>query len=292
MDVAERIEQVLSTALDTAGARDCPPRLAEATRYAVFPGGARVRPQLCMAVALACSRRPADISCADGAAAALELLHCASLVHDDMPCFDNAATRRGKPSVHRAYGENLALLVGDALIVLAFQTLARLAAAVPQRIGSLVGVVGASTGMPSGIVAGQAFECEPSVGLKQYHQAKTGALFAGCTATGAIAAGADPDLWRPLGDALGEAYQVADDIRDAVGDAEQLGKPVGVDSALGRPSAVVEFGIEGAAARLRHLIARALDSVPQCPGEADLKITIRAQSRRFLPPDLARRFAA
>ena len=100
-------------------------------RYAVFPGGARIRPRLCLAVAQACGEDQPAVT--DAAAAAIELLHCASLVHDDLPCFDDAPLRRGKPSVHRAFGERLAVLAGDALIVLAFETLAR--AAVRRRRG-------------------------------------------------------------------------------------------------------------------------------------------------------------
>jgi geranylgeranyl pyrophosphate synthase len=96
-------------------------KLAAAMRHAVFPGGARIRPQLCLAVARACG--DSDPALADAAAAAIELLHCASLVHDDLPCFDDAPLRRGRASVHCAFGERLAVLAGDALIVQAFQTL-------------------------------------------------------------------------------------------------------------------------------------------------------------------------
>ena len=98
-------------------------------RHAVLPGGARVRPQLCLSVAQACGDDLPEMS--DAAAAAIELIHCASLVHDDLPCFDDADLRRGKPSVHRAYGEPLAVLAGDALIVMAFEALARAAQGEP-----------------------------------------------------------------------------------------------------------------------------------------------------------------
>ena len=150
----------------------------------------------------------------EAAGAALELLHCASLVHDDLPCFDAADTRRGRPSVHKAFGEPLAVLAGDALIVLAFQTLARVPCA-PQRLAILPLTVAQSVGVPSGIVAGQAWECEPQIDLAHYHRAKTGALFAAATVAGAASAGADAEPWRMVGEKLGEAYQVADDIRDA-----------------------------------------------------------------------------
>ena len=122
MDPMQRIEQALSAALTGTELPGGPPRLAAAVRHAVIPGGARVRPRLCVAVALACGDD--DPALTDATAAALELLHCASLVHDDLPCFDDSPLRRGVPSVHSAFGERLAVLAGDALIVLAFQLLA------------------------------------------------------------------------------------------------------------------------------------------------------------------------
>ncbi|HKM61736.1 MAG TPA: polyprenyl synthetase family protein [Acidisphaera sp.] len=289
MDATARIERVLTTALARARSPGCPPLLAEAMRHAVFPGGARIRPRLCLAVAAACAED--DPAVTDAAAAAIELLHCATLVHDDMPCFDNADIRRGKPSVHRAFGAPLALLTGDALIVLSFQVLAWGAAATPQRLSGLMLTIGRAAGAPGGIAAGQAWECEPEVDLAAYHRSKTGALFAAATAAGAVAAGADADAWRPLGEALGEAYQVADDLRDAASDPAELGKPVGVDAALGRPNAVLQLGIDGAIGRLDSLIAVAIDSVPDCPGADAMRATIRAQVMRFLPKELAQRAA-
>src|ERR1700709_2419276 len=107
MDAVTRIERTLSASLDRVDTVVAPPRLAAAMRHAVFPRGARIRPRLCLAVAAACGED--DPAVADGAAAAIELMHCASLVHDDLPCFDNANMRRGRPSVHRAYGEPLAV---------------------------------------------------------------------------------------------------------------------------------------------------------------------------------------
>src|SRR5271166_6512122 len=129
MDAITRIERTLNASLAQTEAPGGPPLLAAAMRHAVFPRGARVRPRLCLAVATACGDDQPAAS--NGAAAAIELLHCASLVHDDLPCFDDADTRRGRPSVHKAFGEALAVLTGDALIVLAFQTLGR-AACEPQ----------------------------------------------------------------------------------------------------------------------------------------------------------------
>jgi geranylgeranyl diphosphate synthase, type II len=285
MEIGARIEEVLEFAIARASGAGAPPLLASALHYAVFPGGHRIRPQLCLAVAQACGDGPA----AAAAAAAIELLHCASLVHDDLPCFDDADTRRGKPSVHAQYGTPIAVLAGDALIVLAFETLAK--ATSPERLASLIAIVATSVGAPSGIVAGQAWECEAAVPLVDYQRAKTGALFVGSTMAGAAAAGLDPEPWRRLGATLGEAYQVADDLRDVLCDAEELGKPIGQDAARYRPNAAAQLGIGGAKARLEQLVRAAADSIPDCPGRADLGKVIEAQSAQLFPKQL-QRFAA
>lgn len=281
MKVITRIEQSLAAAIAMAEAGGCPPKLAGAVRHAVFPGGARVRPQLCLAVARACG--DGDPLLADGAAVAIELLHCASLVHDDLPCFDDAPTRRGRASVHWAFGEPLAVLAGDALIVLAFQTIARTGIQSPANMAGVLGTIAQGTGMPWGIVAGQAWESESRVSLTDYQQAKTGALFEASTAAGAQAAGADPLPWRTLGRRLGEAYQVADDIRDVIADPALSGKPMGQDIALGRPSSARELGLEGALAHFRLLITQAADSIPECPGAQALRQLVAAESERLLP---------
>lgn len=289
MNAKTRIEQALGMAVNRAQGPDCPPRLAAALRYAVFPGGARIRPRLCLAVALACGDD--DPAAADAAAASIELMHCASLVHDDLPCFDDAPTRRGKPSVHRAFDEQIAVLVGDALIVLALQSLVAGTAAHPARLGSLMTTVGGAVGAPFGIIAGQAWECEPKVVLADYHRAKTGALFAAATMAGAVAAGADAKEWRRLGERLGEAYQVADDIRDVAGDPEELGKPTGRDAVLERPSSARELGLAGAVQRLQQLVADAIDAIPPCRGSGMLRELILLEAARLLPEELARRVA-
>ncbi len=258
-------------------------------RHAVFPRGARIRARLCLAVAAACGED--DEAAADGAAAAIEFMHCASLVHDDLPCFDNADTRRGRPSVHRAFGEPLAVLAGDALIVLSFQTAAWGTAHCPERLPALMLTLAAASGMPSGIAAGQAWECEPAIDLGRYQRAKTGALFAAATVSGAAAAGADPAPWRRLGENLGEAYQVADDIADVLSGQAELGKPIGRDQALGRPNAVLAMGVDGAMQHLEALAAAAADSIPPCPGSAALRALTMSEARRLLPKDLSRRAA-
>lgn len=276
-----RIEKALLAALASSSAPDGPPRLAAACRHAVFPGGARIRPQLCLAVAMACG--DSDPVLTDAAAVAIELLHCASLVHDDLPCFDNADLRRGQPTVHRAFDERLAVLSGDALIVLAFQWVAAAPAAHPSRLAGLIGTIARGVAAPHGIVAGQSWECEPKVRLSDYQRAKTGVLFAAATAAGAQSAGADPLPWLALGDRLGEAYQIADDIRDVVADPQMLGKPVGQDAALGRPSAACELGLSGAFEQFERFVAQASAAVPDCAGAKALRQLVKQESERLVP---------
>ncbi len=288
MDAVSRIEAALNSALQRADGPPCPPRLMAAMQHSVFPRGARVRPRLCLAVAAACGDDKPAI--ADTAAASIELLHCASLVHDDLPCFDNADTRRGLPTVHRAFGEPLAVLAGDALIVLAFENLARLSFT-PQRMTALLTIIARAVGAPGGIVAGQAWECEPKVDLAHYHRAKTGSLFAASTCAGAASAGADPHQWCELGETLGEAYQVADDLSDAVAEPDEFGKPIGRDLALDRPSATRQLGVEGAMSRLEQLVARSIASIPACRGAGDLRALIMLEAKRLVPKSLARHAA-
>ncbi|MCM0609595.1 MAG: polyprenyl synthetase family protein [Ideonella sp. WA131b] len=284
MPTLTRIELALRAALDTATGAGCPPRLQAAVQHAVFPGGARIRPQLALAVARACGDDAPALS--DAAAVSVELLHCASLVHDDLPCFDDAPIRRGQASVHSAYGERLAVLTGDALIVTAFGVLARAGALQPTRLSPLLHTVAAGVGMPGGIVAGQAWECEPRVPLREYQRLKTGALFTAATRAGALAAGGDSEAWAPLGDCLGEAYQVADDIRDVAAQPEWLGKPIGQDLALGRPSVALEKGMDAALAQFEGLVQAAIDAVPACRGAPFLRALVRAESERLVPPSL------
>jgi geranylgeranyl diphosphate synthase type II len=255
-------------------------------RYAVIPGGARIRPRLCLAVARACGDDAPSLAAA--AAASIELMHCASLVHDDLPCFDDAATRRGRASVHKAFNEQIAVLTGDALIVLAFQTLARAGASAPSRLGALLMVIARAVGAPNGIIAGQAWECEPAISLANYQRAKTGALFAAATAAGACAAGYQASAWHLLGERLGEAYQIADDLRDVVSTEQELGKPTGQDSAHDRPNAVRELGLGGAVGRLEELVQGAIAAIPKCPGAHDLRAHILGEANRLLPRELAR----
>ncbi|MBO3761758.1 polyprenyl synthetase family protein [Ciceribacter sp. L1K22] len=285
MDLPERIEAGMQLSLRFATANGCPPLFAKAIRHAVFPGGARIRPKLCLAVATACG--DSDPQAADAAATAIELLHCASLVHDDMPCFDNAATRRGQASVHAEFGEEIALLVGDGLIVAAFETVARETMHAPRLTAPLIATIAKAVGSPYGLVAGQAWESEAEINIDQYHRAKTASLFAGAVSTGALASGGSPQDWLPLADALGSAYQVADDLYDVIGEGGSMGKPVGQDARNAKPNIAIRLGIEGALKHLRTMVDSAADSVPDCPGRDAFRAMIRNEATRLMPKKLA-----
>jgi geranylgeranyl diphosphate synthase type II len=281
MKPSERIEKTLIDALQRARLQPAPPKLAAALNYAVFPGGARVRPQLSLSVSVACGDDNPGLS--NGVAAAIELIHCASLIHDDLPCFDDADLRRGKPSVHKAFDEPIAVLAGDALIMMAFEVLGIHSDTNSERLPKLISFLGRSGGMPFGICSGQGWESEPSINLSAYHQLKTGSLFVAATQMGAIAAGEDPEQWSELGSRIGEAFQVADDVRDAIESSKELGKPVQQDKANNRPNAVNELGVEGAIAKLQDILSGAISSIPSCPGEAALCEIVRKQASILTP---------
>ena len=259
MALDTRIEAAIAAALRLGQGGDAPPRLAQALPYAVNPGGARIRPTILMSVALACGDTRPRLT--DAAAAALELIHCASLVHDDLPCFDDADVRRGKATVHKANSQPLAVLTGDSLIVLAFDMLAQAGTEDALRALGLVRILAARTGMPGGICAGQGWESETTVDLRADHRAKAGALFIAVTQMGAQASGQDPEPWTGLGARIGEAFQVADDLRDALHDEATQGKPVGQDAVLSRPSAVTQMGVPGAIRHLRDILSITLGGI-------------------------------
>ena len=281
MGLLMRVEHALCTLFAGAVGTGAPPMLVAAMRHAVFSGGARIRPQLCTAVATACGDDAPGLT--DAAGVALELMHCASLVHDDMPAFDNALLRRGQPSVHKAFGEPLALLAGDGLIVMAYRVLLQHGQPYPQRLLALLDHLTQGVGLPHGIVAGQAWECEPAADLGRYQRSKTGALFIATTCAGALSSGQPPEPWAPLGAFLGEAYQVADDIRDVIGDVASLGKPAGQDSLHARPSAAQALGLDGAIQRFEDLIRQAAEAIPACASRDMLRQLVQQESERLVP---------
>ena len=285
MSLLKRAEEALKSNFQTAAGVGAPPRLQAAMQHAVFSGGARIRPQLCMAVATACGDDAPELT--NAAAVALELMHCASLVHDDMPTFDNADVRRGRPTVHKAFSEPLALLSGDGLIVMAYQVLLQAGRQHPERLIMLMDNLSRGVGLPGGIVAGQAWECETAADLAQYQRSKTGALFVSATCAGAIASGRACEPWAPLGAFLGEAYQVADDIRDVLGDIASLGKPAGQDTLNDRPSSAQAMGLEGAIAHFDALIKQAGDAIPDCTHRDMLVQLVLLESERLVPKSMS-----
>ncbi|MBN2359255.1 MAG: polyprenyl synthetase family protein [Deltaproteobacteria bacterium] len=282
----DRIEQSLRALITRAGGAACPGLLAQAIHDAVFPAGGRLRPRLCLTIAGACGDR--DPMLADGAAAAVELLHCASLVHDDLPCFDDSEMRRGRPSIHSAYGQPIAVLAGDALIVLAFEAVIDVGCRDERARIDVLRALAAAAGAPSGLVAGQAWESEPEPDLRRYHGSKTGALFEAAAMVGAIAGGGSGMQWRPVGALLGEAYQYADDLADALGDPKQLGKPVGKDCVRAAPSLVEREGVVTAVRALDRALQCALDAVPACGGRDRVIELITAAATRLCPSALLR----
>lgn len=287
MEAEGRIETALQRAVAKATVPACPARLAEAIRYAVFPGGGRVRPGLCLAVATACGDASPRLT--DAAAAAVELLHCASLIQDDLPCFDDAQLRRGQPALHSRFGEDIAILVGDVLIVMAFDLVSAELPAHPAAGAAIVQALARAAGAPAGIAAGQAWESETTVDLVAYHHAKTAALFEAAALAGAVAAGGDPGAWAGVGRLLGGAYQVADDLADAMGESAVLGKPVRQDQHHQRPNAVADLGAVEAERRLDELLERAKQAIPPCDQRDRVEVFLDRVAGRLCPPGLRER---
>ncbi|SFU27837.1 polyprenyl synthetase family protein [Pseudoduganella namucuonensis] len=234
------------------GADAVPAKLHEAMRYALLGGGKRVRPLLVYAAG---ALSGADAAVLSRAAAAVEMIHAYSLVHDDMPCMDDDELRRGKPTVHVAYDEATALLVGDALQSQAFLTLSEAAAAglPPARLVAMLRLLAHASGS-AGMCGGQAIDLD-SVGLsltleqlERMHQLKTGALLRASVVLGALAGKelADDEI-AALDDyarAIGLAFQVVDDVLDATADSATLGKTAGKDAADNKPTYVSILGLE------------------------------------------------
>lgn len=259
-----RIEHELSARLPLATAR--PARLHEALRYSALDGGKRVRPVLAYATASALGIPESSV---DGVACAVELIHAYSLVHDDLPAMDDDDLRRGRPTCHKAFDEATAILVGDALQVLAFETLAS-GPGLPADAGirlELVRLLAAASGT-AGMAGGQALDLA-AVGrqlslaeVEEMHERKTGALIrASVTMAAACAGGMSAAVARALDEfarAVGLAFQIQDDLLDIEGDAAQLGKATGADRALNKPTYPSCVGVEAARRRLHELHARAL----------------------------------
>ena len=279
------IEEALEVSIKRMRKSPGAPGLGNAIKYSVFPGGARIRPNLCLAVAKACGYEDEKISLAS--CVAIELIHCASLVHDDLPCFDNALVRRGKESTHVKFGQPLAVLAGDSLIVGAFEELAISSKSNPDKLSQLIRILAKSSGMPSGICSGQGWESEKKIDLSSYHRLKTSSLFVAASQMGAVSAGENPEKWLGLGTGIGEAFQIADDLRDSEGTEESIGKPVNQDISNNRPSAVIELGKDGARKKMRVILDEAIESIPACVGRDKLIEVVKKQSDMLISARVA-----
>ncbi|HET9087403.1 MAG TPA: farnesyl diphosphate synthase [Acidobacteriaceae bacterium] len=236
-----------------------------AMRHSTFAGGKRLRPVLCMEAArmIAGGRElPPGV---EDLGAALEMLHTYSLIHDDLPALDDDDLRRGKPTCHVAYGEAIAILAGDALQTLAYQTLAALRCPAAATV-SIVQAIAQATGTREGMIGGQVMDIEsegrpPTAELVEaIHRAKTGALITASVITGGIYAGAnqvDVEHLRTLGKRLGLAFQIVDDVLDVTQSSEQLGKTAGKDLAAVKATWPAVYGIEKSLAKAQQLIEAA-----------------------------------
>src|SRR5271155_3983078 len=229
---------------------DLPPTsIHRAMRYSVFAGGKRIRPLLCMEAARMFTHDPES---ALEAGCALEFIHTYSLIHDDLPALDNDDLRRGKPTNHKVFGEAIAILAGDALLTLAFQTLAN-SAIEPARRVRVISEIAAAAGTVNGMVGGQVADIEAekktadAAMLEYIHRSKTAALICGSIVAGAIAGGAgDEDVarLRRFGQHIGWAFQVVDDILDVSESSASLGKTAGKDQAQQKATYPALYGLE------------------------------------------------
>lgn len=258
--------------------------LADAMRYSTLAGGKRLRPALALAVHDVLGGSAASRGEVAEAAAALELVHTYSLIHDDLPCMDDDALRRGKPTCHVVHGEAMALLAGDALQSLGFEVLASrphgeaLAARRAEAVLLLARAIG-----PGGMAGGQALDLAASghgredlrtaERLKEIHERKTGRLLSASCELGAVLAGASAERREAsarFGDALGVLFQIADDLLDVTATAAVLGKSVGKDVAQEKLTYVSVFGFDGAVAEREKALAGTLARARELEGAPGL----------------------
>jgi geranylgeranyl diphosphate synthase type II len=236
-------------------------------RHSVFAGGKRLRPILCMEAARMVQRElpigelPIGV---EELGSALEMLHTYSLIHDDLPALDNDDLRRGKPTCHVAFGEDIAILAGDALQTYAYEVLSKLSCAADARI-RIVEEIARGTGTVDGMIGGQVMDLEAekthadAVAVEYIHRSKTGALITASLATGGIyASGTEDEIakLREFGRSIGLAFQIVDDVLDVTKSSAELGKTAGKDSASDKATYPAVFGIDESLRRADALVAR------------------------------------
>lgn len=276
-DCKQRVNALLAAQDSVHDASQIPSkRLHQAMRHATLGGGKRIRPVLVYGSALAVG---GNLAAADAAAAAVELIHNYSLVHDDLPAMDDDDLRRGLPTVHKAFDEATAILVGDGLQALAFSLLSTPSAAIQPAVQlRMIHVLSAAAG-ELGMVGGQALDFEavgtsPSMQeLETMHLLKTGALIRACVLLGGLShAATQPAQLLALeryAEKVGLAFQVRDDILDEISDTKTLGKPQGSDRASNKPTYVTLLGIDGARDKATALAQEAIASLADFPAAAD-----------------------
>jgi geranylgeranyl diphosphate synthase type II len=258
------VDAALDRLMPTENAQ--PPSIHRAMRYSVQAGGKRVRPILCLESARIFT---ADVEPVLPIACALEFIHTYSLIHDDLPALDNDDLRRGKPTCHKKFGEANAILAGDALLTLAFETIAN-ACIDPARRVAILSHVAASAGTVNGMVGGQVADLEAegraiqAAELEYIHRSKTAALIRASVASGAIGGGADDEdvaRLKRFGETIGWAFQVVDDILDVEESSAALGKTAGKDAAQQKATYPSLFGLEKSRQFAQELETRAMSEI-------------------------------
>lgn len=268
------IESALETRLPSESTR--PNTIHEAMRYSVFAGGKRIRPILCYESARVFSQQ---VDAATTVGCALEFIHTYSLIHDDLPALDNDDLRRGKPTCHKKFGVAMAILAGDGLLTLAFETLSNADVPAERRV-RIISEIGHAAGTVNGMVGGQVADVEAEgkqvdgAALEYIHRSKTAALIRASVVAGALAGGAhDEDVARlgRFGEAVGWAFQVIDDLLDVEESSAALGKTAGKDQAQKKATYPAVFGIEKSRAFAQELSERAHHEL-DCYGERGARL--------------------
>ena len=264
-EVRSDVESVLDRLLPAADVE--PARLHEAIRWSVFGGGKRIRPAVLFAVG-GVFEAPGEML--SGTAAAVEMIHTYSLIHDDLPSMDDDDLRRGRATCHKQFGEATAILAGDALQALAFKTIAEDDAVAPEERTRLISLLASAASTPDGMVAGQQLDldgedADPAIAqVEQIHRRKTGALIVAAAVSGAVIGDADDDeviAITSYAEKLGLLFQVTDDLLDVTQPTGTLGKTAGKDKAANKATYAAHYGIDGAHAAAGQIAANARDAL-------------------------------
>lgn len=268
-ETLEAGQQLADTALDRLIPKETahPVSIHKAMRHSVFAGGKRLRPVLCFeAGRMVAESLPEGI---DELGAALEMLHTYSLIHDDLPALDNDDLRRGRPTCHKAFGEALAILAGDALQTQAYEVLSLLKCPAAARV-RIIETIARATGTIDGMIGGQVVDLEaehtkPTVEMLEYiHRSKTAALITASLVSGGMYAGATEKQighLQAFGSKIGLAFQIVDDVLDVTQTSEQLGKTAGKDTASEKATYPALFGIEASVQKADALVNEAFEQL-------------------------------